>query len=282
MNIHPTAIVSPCAEIGLNVTIGPFCIVEDDVTIGDDCSLESHVVIKSGTTLGPGNRVFESAVLGGYPQHANMPDNPGTVTIGSGNTIRESTTIHRALKPELTTLIGDNNLLMVNTHVAHDCVIGNSIIITNNTLLGGHVVVEDRAFISGAVAVHQFCRVGSMAMVGGQAHITKDVPPFVTVDGLSSLVVGLNTIGLRRSGYSSTDIRILKNAYRVIYRSGLPWNEILQRLREEFSDSPAANFHEALSMTARGIVSERRLPPGATLKLHRDADKDQTPHTRVG
>ena len=282
VSIHPTAIVSPKAKIGLNVTIGPFCVVEDNVTIGDDCSLESHAVIKNGTTLGPGNRVFESAVLGGYPQHINMPENPGTVTIGSGNTIRENTTIHRALKSDQTTLIGDNNLVMVNIHIAHDCVIGNNIIITNNTLLGGHVVVEDRAFISGAVAVHQFCRIGSMAMVGGQAHITKDVPPFVTVDGLSTLVVGLNTIGLRRSGFSSTDIRILKEAYRVIYRSGLCWNDILQRLREEFSDSPAAHFHEALSMTTRGILSERRLPPGATLKLHRDLDKDQKPQTRVG
>ena len=171
---------------------------------------------------------------------------------------------------------------MVNTHVAHDCVVGNNVIITNNALLGGHVVVEDRAFVSGAVAVHQFCRVGTMAMVGGQAHITKDVPPFVTVDGLSSLVVGLNTIGLRRSGLSSSDIRLLKEAYRVIYRSGLAWKEILQRLEEEFGNTPAAHFHVALSMTTRGIVSERRLPPGATLKLHRDADEKSEPQTLVG
>ncbi len=282
MSIHPTAVVSPKAQIGLNVTIGPLCVVEDNVSIGDDCSIASHVVIKNGTTLGPGNRVFESAVLGGYPQHVDMPENPGKVIIGSGNTIRESATIHRAMKTEQATLIGDNNLLMINAHIAHDCVIGDNIIITNNTLLGGHVVIEDRAFISGAVAVHQFCRIGSMAMVGGQAHINKDVPPFVTVDGLSSLVVGLNTIGLRRTAYSSSDIRILKEAYRVIYRSGLSWKDILQRLREEFSDSPAAHFHEALSMTTRGILSERRLPPGATLKLHRDSDKDSKPQIRVG
>jgi UDP-N-acetylglucosamine acyltransferase len=282
VKIHQTAVVSPRAKIGQNVTIGPFSVIEDDVVIGDDCSLASHVIIRNGTTLGPNNRVFESAVLGGYPQHVNMPENPGSVIVGSGNTIRESSTIHRALKSDKTTTVGDNNLFMVNTHVAHDCVVGNNIIITNNALLGGHVVVEDRAFISGAVAVHQFCRVGSMAMVGGQAHITKDVPPFVTVDGLSSLVVGLNTIGLRRSGMSSSDIRTLKEAYRVIYRSGLPWNDILQKLKEEFGDSPAAHFHEALSMTTRGIISERRLPPGATIKLHRDSEEEPKLQARVG
>lgn len=282
MNIHPTAVVSPKAKIGRNVTIGPLCVVEDDVTIGDDCSLAAHVIVKSGTTLGRGNRVFESAVLGGYPQHVNMPENPGGVTIGSGNTIRENTTIHRALKSDRATIVGDNNLLMVNIHVAHDCVVGNNVIITNNAMLGGHVVVEDRAFVSGAVAIHQFCRVGSMAMVGGQAHITKDVPPFVTVDGLSSLVVGLNTIGLRRSGLSSADIRVLKEAYRVIYRSGLSWNDILKRLQEEFSDTPAARFHTAMVATTRGIISERRLPPGATLKLHRDSDTKTEPQIRVG
>ena len=282
MNIHPTAVVSPKAKIGRNVTIGPLCVIEDDVTIGDDCSLASHVIIKNGTTLGRSNRIFESAVLGGYPQHVNMPENPGGVVIGSGNTIRESSTIHRALHSDKLTIVGDNNLFMVNTHVAHDCIVGNNVIITNNALLGGHVVVEDRAFVSGAVAIHQFCHVGSMAMVGGQAHITKDVLPFVTVDGLSSLVVGLNTIGLRRSGLSSDDIRILKEAYRVIYRSGLSWNEILQRLQEEFSDTPAAHFHEALVMSTRGIISERRLPPGATLKLHRNTETKPEPQIRVG
>ena len=282
MNIHPTSVVGSRAKIGQNVEIGPFCIVEDEVLIGDDCRLASHVILKNGTTLGRGNLVFESAVIGGYPQHANMPENPGKVSIGSGNTIRESSTIHRALKPEQATIVGDNNLLMVNTHVAHDCHIGNNTIITNNTMLGGHVVVEDRAFISGAVAIHQFCRIGSLAMVGGQAHVTKDVPPFVTVDGLSSLVVGLNTIGLRRAGFKSSDIRTLKEAYRVIYRSGLPWTEILQRLQAEFADGPAARFHEALEATTRGIVSERRMPPGATLKIHRESSKDAAPQTRVG
>ena len=282
MSIHPTAVVSTKAKIGKNVEIGPFSIVEDEVSIGDNCRLASHVIVKNGTTLGSNNLVFESAVLGGYPQHVNMPKDPGKVIIGSGNTIRESSTVHRALKPDAVTAIGDNNLLMVNVHVAHDCCVGNNVIMTNNSLLGGHVAVGDRAFVSGAVAVHQFCRIGTLAMVGGQSHIVKDIPPFVTVDGLSSLIVGLNTIGLRRAGYNSGDIRILKEAYRVIYRSALPWKEIIQRLKTEFANTPAAPFYEALSATTRGIVSERRLPPGATLKLHSETAKNATPKVKAG
>ena len=163
---------------------------------------------------------------------------------------------------------------MVNAHIAHDCRLGNNTIFANNAMLAGHVTVGDRAYVSGAVAVHQFCRIGSLAMVGGQSHIVKDVPPFVTVDGLSSYVVGLNQIGLRRAGYSAAEVRRLKDAYRVIYRSGLTWNEILARLRDEFADGLAAMFYQFLSTTTRGILCERRLPPGATLKLRRESDEE--------
>lgn len=282
MSIHPTAVVSPQAKIGQNVEIGPFCIVEDDVTIGDDCRLASHVIVKNGVTLGRGNFIFESAVIGGFPQHIHMPENPGRVVIGSGNVIRENATFHRALKGDQVTSVGDNCLFMVNTHVAHDCRVGSNVIMTNNSMIGGHVVVEDRAFVSGAVAVHQFCRIGSLAMVGGQAHVTKDVPPFVTVDGLSSLVVGLNTIGLRRAGFNSNDIRLLKEAYRVIYRSELAWKDILETLSSRFAGTPASHFHEALSATTRGIVSERRMPPGATLKIHEDTTKQVELQVKAG
>jgi UDP-N-acetylglucosamine acyltransferase len=196
-----------------------------------------------------------------------MPERPGRVVIGSGNTIRESVTIHRAMASDHATTIGDNNLLMVNAHVAHDCQIGNHTILTNNVMLAGHVIVEDRAYLSGAAGVHQFCRIGALAMVGGQAHINKDVPPFVNVDGLSSFVVGLNQIGLRRAGYDGETIRQLKIAYRLIYRSELSWAEILERLREQCGYGPAAHFYEFLSTTVRGIVPERRPPPGATIKL---------------
>jgi UDP-N-acetylglucosamine acyltransferase len=197
--VHPTAVISPAAQICEDVEIGPFCVVEPDVTIESSCRLEGHTVIKTGTRLGPNNHVFECAVLGGLPQHVHIPERPGRVVIGAGNTIRENVTIHRALDEDEATVVGDNNLLMANAHVAHDCRVGNNTIFANNVMLAGHVTVGDRAYVSGAVAVHQFCRVGSLAMVGGQAHIIKDVPPFVTIDGLSSYVVGLNQIEIGRA-----------------------------------------------------------------------------------
>lgn len=282
MSIHSTAVISPLAKIGSHVRIGPFCVVESDVTIGEGCILESHVVIKQGTTLGSDNHVFEGAVLGGLPQHVHMPEHPGRTVIGSRNTIRENVTVHRAMDAKAVTTIGDDNLLMVNAHVAHDCRLGNHTIITNNVMLGGHVTVEDRAYLSGAVAVHQFCRIGSLAMVGGQAHCNKDVPPYVTIDGLSTLIVGLNQIGLRRAGYNVEMIRELKAAYRLIFRSGLTWAETLKRLKCEFPDGPAARFYQFLSTTARGITPERRPPPAATIKLRHDTETETPVRFKAG
>ena len=282
MSIHPLASVSLHANIGAGVRIGPFCVIEDDVTIGDGCVLESHVVVKSGTLLGADNHVFEGAVLGGMPQHVHMPDAPGRVIIGSGNTIRENVTIHRPMEPDHVTMIGDHCLLMTNAHVAHDCRVGNHVIITSNVMLAGHVSVDERAFLSGGVGVHQFCRVGAMAMVGGQAHIVKDVPPFVTIDGQSSYVVGLNQIGLKRAGHGPDVIVRLKAAYRLIYRSRLMWAEILQRLQQEFTEGLAAEFYPFLAKTTRGIIPERRMPPGATIKFHPAEERPPQLRFKVG
>ena len=283
MSIHPTAIVNPLAAIGDDVSIGPFSVIEAGVSIGHACRLEGRVVVKTGTTLGHDNLISEGVVLGGLPQHVHLSDHPGQVLIGSGNTIRENVTIHRALDEDEATVVGDNNMLMVNAHVAHDCRLGNHTIVANNVMLAGHVTVGDRAYLSGAVAIHQFCRVGTLAMVGGQAHITKDVPPYVTIDGLSSSVVGLNQIGLRRAGFSSEDILQLKEAYRVIYRSRLTWNEILATLQRAFARGLAAHFHQFLSTTTRGIISERRAPPGATIRLRREgADEEPRLRARAG
>ena len=282
MSIHPSAVVSPEATIAPSVQIGPFCVVESGANIGPGCIIESRVVVKEHTSLGANNRVFEGAVLGGLPQHVHVPENPGRVTIGSGNTIRENVTVHRALVPDHATTIGDNCMLMVNAHVAHDCHLGNNVIVTNNAMLAGHVRVDDRAYISGAAGVHQFCRIGVLAMVGGQAHLVQDVPPYVTVDGLSSLVVGLNKVGLRRAGYSPAAIQELMAAYRVIYRGGLRWADILEQLRTRFPTGPAALFYEFLSTTARGIVSERRAPPGATIKLRENEEAEPEVHVKFG
>lgn len=270
--IHPLAVVSPRAHLASDVGIGPFCVIEDDVTIESGCRLASGVVVKSGTRLGPHNHVFEGAVLGGPPQHAHPPAELGRVEIGTGNVIRENATIHRALSPAGVTTIGDHNLLMVNAHVAHDCRVGDHTIIANNVMLGGHASVGDRAFVSGAVAVHQFCRIGRLAMVGGQAHVVRDVPPYVTLDGLTSFVVGLNVIGLKRSGMTPAEILELKTAYKLIYRSGLRWVEILDQLARQHAQGPAAAFGEFFREGKRGYVQERRVPRAAILKLRRVAD----------
>ena len=274
MNIHTQAIVSPQAQIGEGVTIGPFSIVESDVTIGDHCTLAARVVIKSGTTLGSHNQVYEGAVIGGPPQHTRMPEKLGRTEVGSHNTLRENVTIHCALHEGATTKVGDHNLLMVGAHVAHDCTVGSNVILANNALLGGFVTVQDRAFVSGAVAVHQFCRIGRLAMIGGCARIVQDVPPYVMVDGHSNLIVGLNLVGLRRNGYSADDVAQLKAAYRLIYRRGLRWNEVLETLQKEFPTGAAAEFHPFLSQGTRGFIQERRMPPTATLKLRRAADDE--------
>jgi UDP-N-acetylglucosamine acyltransferase len=268
VSIHPLAVVSPDAQLGRDVTVGPFCVVEAGATIGEGCQLASHVVVKQGTRLGAKNRVGEGAVLGGLPQHIRCPERCGALEIGADNTIREYATVHRALHEGTATRVGDGCLIMIGVHLAHDCQIGNHVIMANGAMLAGHVTVEDRAYLSGAVAVHQFCRIGAYAMVGGQAHVVKDVPPYVTVDGGSSFVVGLNLVGLRRNGFTNEQIAQLKQAYRLIYRSGLKWTEVLARLAEEFPSGPAARYREFFSAGTRGFTPERRAPPEpATIKL---------------
>lgn len=282
MQIHPLAVVHPSAKLGRDVVIGPFSIVERGVVIGDECTLEGHVVIKQGVTLGPANHLFEGAVVGGFPQHLRMPERIGSVAIGARNTIRENVTIHRALHEHESTTIGDFNLLMAGAHVAHDCRVGSHTIFANNALLAGHVAVEDRAYLSGNVAVHQFCRIGCFAMVGGLARVVKDVPPYVTIDGNSGYVVGLNTIGLRRNGFSNEEISQLKAAYRLIYRSGLKWQQVLAQLKLEFAAGPAARFAEFFAGGTRGIVPERRIPPATTLKLPEEGLEEHGLRVKAG
>lgn len=280
MSIHPLAVVSPHAEVGTNVRIGPFCVVEAGVVLGDGCHLAGRVTVKSGTVLGRDNLVLEGTVLGGMPQHVHMPEHPGVTTIGDGNVIRENVTVHRALEAGHVTRIGSRCLLMVGAHVAHDCTVGDSVILTNNALLGGHVSVADKAYISGGVAVHQFCRIGRLAMVGGLARVLRDVPPFVTIDGGTTMVVGLNKIGLRRAGFTLADTGQLKAAYRMIYRSGLAWDEMLDALRVQFPVGPAAEFLPFfLAGGKRGFVQERRTPPGAIVRLMREEDDETAART---
>jgi len=280
--IHPQACVSPDAQLSSDIEIGPFSVIEPNVSIGPGCRLASHVVVKAGSQLGCHNVVCEGAVLGGLPQHVQTIDHPGRLIIGDHNVIREFCTLHRSLHTETHTTLGDHNLLMVGCHIAHDCRLGNHVIVTNAVLLAGHVEVADRAYLGGAAAVHQYCRIGQNVMIGGHARILKDVPPFVTIDGATGMVVGLNRVGLRRSGFERDELKQLKDAYQLIYRRGLTWNEVLEALRVEFPTGPASEFLEFFSGGTRGFVHERRSPPRATLKLHRDVPAAAELKTKAG
>jgi UDP-N-acetylglucosamine acyltransferase len=276
VSIHPLAVVSPHAELGANVRIGPFCVVEAGVVLGDGCHLVGRVTVKSGTILGRDNLVLEGTTLGGMPQHVHMPEHPGTTEIGDGNVFRENVTVHRALDAGHVTRIGNRCLFMVGSHAAHDCVVQDNVVLTNGTMLGGHVEVGARAYLGGAVAVHQFCRIGRLSMIGGHARVVRDVPPFVTLDGDTGMVVGLNKVGLRRAGITQDELLDMKAAYRVIYRSGLMWQEMLDTLRLEFAAGPASEFAPFFSGGKRGFVQERRTPPGAIVRLRRDESEETT------
>jgi len=272
VQIHPLAFVGQNAKIGRDVQIGPFCVVEDGATIGDGCVLEARVSIKKGVVIGKNNHIFEGAVIGGLPQCVGLSDEDcGGVIIGDGCVIRENVTIHRSMRVEDSTVVGNDCMLMANVHVAHDCRIADEVIMANNAMLAGHVSVGRRAFVSGAAGAHQFVRIGAFAMVGGQAHLVRDVPPFVTVDGLSSQVVGLNSVGLRRAGFSTADVRKLKAIYRVIYKSDLNWREIVEKIEREHTEGVGLEMARFLATTTRGITAERAVLP--TRGAAREAEK---------
>jgi len=277
VKIHPTAVVSPQADLAHDVEIGPLCVVEAGTVIGLGTHLASHVVLKRGTTLGADNQILDGAVLGGLPQHTSLPEQLGTLVVGDSNVVRENATLHRSLRAGECTRVGHHNLLMVGCHVGHDCVIGDHVVLTNNVMLGGHVEVGDRAYLGGGAAAHQFVRIGGLAMVGGYARVIRDVPPFFLLDGDTGMVVGLNRIGLSRAGLSSDAVKQLKAAYRVVYRQGLTWNEVQTTLGDRFGDGPAAELARFLTGGTRGFAQERRIPPGATIRIH-DSHQDTLPH----
>ena len=276
MIIHPSAIVSDQAQLGRDVQIGPFCIVEPGAKLGDRTRLVGQVTIKSGTILGRDNTICEGAVIGGLPQHTRAPEKIGGVRIGDRNTIREHVTIHRAMNEGHDTTIGDDCLIMVGAHIAHDGFIGSRVILTNGVMLGGHVQIGDRACLGGNAAVHQFCRIGRLAMVGGCSKIVQDLPPFLLTDGSTALIVGLNRVGLQRAGFTKAEILELKAAYRVIYREGLTFNEMVETLEQRFPHGLAREMAEFFRSGNRGFIQERRSPPKVALRVHPAVDDVET------
>jgi UDP-N-acetylglucosamine acyltransferase len=279
--IHPSAVVSSQAQLGSQVEIGPFSIIEDGVILGDRTQIAGHVTIKQNTVLGCDNVVGEGTVLGGRPQHLAHPGEVGHVVIGDRCTLREHVTVHRPMRLDQPTRIGDDCFLMVGAHVAHDCQVGSHVILTNGIMLGGHVEIGDRACLGGNSAVHQHCRIGRLAMVAGCARVVQDVPPFVLTDGVSGLIVGLNKIGLRRAGFKVDQVLELKAAYRLIYREGLTFEEMLAGLEEQFPTGAASEFAEFFRTSKRGFVQERRSPPKVALRVHPAVDDLETEATEV-
>lgn len=228
--IHPTAVVSPGAELGEHVTVGPYAVLSDDVVIGEGTVIGPHVVVDRHTTIGRHNKIFAGAVVGTESQDRKYRDARSYCRIGDHNVIREYVTINRPTTPEAATLVGNHNSILAYCHVAHDCVVGDHVTISNLTTLAGHVTVGDSAGLGGYVGVHQFCRIGAMAYVGGWSKVVHDVPPFVKVAGAPLRVFGLNTVGLVRNGVSIRSRRALKTAYAVLYRSHLNVTQAIEAL----------------------------------------------------
>ena len=239
MQAHETAMIHPGAEIGKSVKIGAHSIIEENTIIGDGTEIQTGVVVKSGTRIGRNCRIHHGAVLGDAPQDIKYRGEPTFLTIGEGNVIREYATLHRAEGEGNETVIGDRNMLMAQTHVAHNCRLGNDINMANLATLGGHVHVGDRAFLGGMIAVHQFVHVGVLAMVGGGSVLLEDAPPYMTVaGGYRPPVCGLNTIGLLRAELPSRSRSELKKAYRLLFKSGLSVQNAVDRIKSELAPVP--------------------------------------------
>ncbi len=243
VSIHSTAIVHPKARIAEGVEIGPYSVIGEHVAIGRDTKIASHVLIEGWTTIGERNQVYSFSSIGTPPQDTGYKGEETKVVIGDDNIIREFATIHRAtIKEGRITSIGNRNFLMAYIHVAHDCKLGNNIIMANNAAFGGHVIVEDYAVLGALVGIHQFVRVGAYSMIGGQSAVVLDVPPYVNATGNRAQLYGLNLVGLKRKGFSEQVINDLKKAYKIIFRSGLTQDDAFKKAIEEFPDTMEVGY----------------------------------------
>jgi UDP-N-acetylglucosamine acyltransferase len=255
--IHPTAIVSPQAELAAEVEVGPWCVIGGRVVLGPGCRLHSHVVIEGPAVFGARNEFFPFAVVGGKSQDLKYAGEPTRLEVGDDNVFRENCTVHRGTTAEIATRIGSHNLLLAYAHVAHDCHLGNHVILSNNGTLGGHVLVEDYAIVSGLTAVHQFCRIGEHSITGGCSKIIQDIPPFMIVDGNPAETRGINKVGLERRGFSSDDLRALRTAYkRLFFRKELNLGNAINALRlDRASDNPhVARLIAFIESSPRGVT----------------------------
>lgn len=252
--IHGTVLIDPSACIGDDVEIGPFTIVGPGVTIGSGCRIAARVTLEQNVRLGSGVHVGTGSILGGPPQDLKYAGEPTWVEVGDGTRIREFTTVNRATNPARPTSVGRNCFIMTYVHLAHDCHIGDGVIMANGTQLAGHVTVEDFVVISGLVAVHQFARIGEYAFIGGMTRVSQDIPPFVKAVGNPVELYGLNTIGLQRHSFPAATVATLKRAYRLCFNSDLNLGQALERARTDLPPTPEVDrFLEFVSSSQRGV-----------------------------
>lgn len=263
--IHPTAVIAPDAKIDPSTVIGPYTVIGPRVTIGKNNHIGPFCLIEN-TVMGDGNEIIAHATIGVKPQDLSYDDSmQSMVEIGNKNKIRECVTIHRSTKPDVPTRIGNSCLLMANAHVAHDCQLGSNIILANCTGVAGHVQLADRVISSGMVGIHQFVRVGKLAMLSGGAMLPLDIPPYCTAQGQRARLVGLNVIGMRRAGMSREEIMAVKRAFKTLFRSKLMLKEAIAKLEAENPIAPVREMLEFCKESKRGIASAKR-------KLNEDED----------
>jgi len=257
--ISPLAYVDPSAQIGENVEIGPFCFIDKNVVIGDNNIIMPHVNIMYGSRIGNGNQIHPGAVIGGIPQDLKFKGEETTAEIGDNNRIRENVTINRGTASKGKTVVGSNNLLMENMHVAHDCVIGNYCIIGNSTKFAGEVVVDDHATISACVLVHQFCHIGGYVMIQGGSGCSKDIPPYIMGGRNPVTYAGINLVRLRREQFPAETIEAIHNAYRYIYQSGLNVSQAIAAIKEDaiFNLPQVQYIVKFVESSERGIIRDR-------------------------
>lgn len=254
-DIHPTAIIDPGAEIGAGCHVGPYCIVGPNVVLGRDCHLHNHVTLAGPLTIGHGNVFFPYCSIGQKTQDLKYSGEPTFLEIGDDNTFREFCTVNRGTAPDAKTTIGSRGNFLAYSHIAHDCIVGNDVIFSNNGTLAGHVIVEDFAVIGGLTAIHQFCRIGQHAITGGCSKIVQDVPPFFIADGNPAEVRGVNQVGLERRGFELEHIRSLRDAYKIIYRSSLNTKQALESIRSQIPSNPQVDALVAfIEASKRGII----------------------------
>src|SRR5579862_5918198 len=262
MSIDPSAIVAPTARIDPQAAIGPgarigeFCVIEPDVAIGAQTRVEPYVYVKRWTTLGERNEISAGTVLGTDPLDKGFTGERSYLKIGNRNKIREHYTISRGTAPESETVIGDDNYIMTSGHIAHNCRIGNQTVIASCALVAGYAEVEDQAFISGGVVIHQYSKIGRLAMIGGNTRVNLDVPPFFLYSDFNVAVKGLNLVGLRRAGFSREQIARLKKAYQTLYRSGLKQEDALAKIESEIPDENTLHLVRFIRGSQRGICRE--------------------------